>query len=337
MSRIVKPSRRRFVQTATAAGAVTAFGVPLLAKAAPEHTLKIATLAPDGSSWHKAFKSVARQIKERTDGAVVVKIYGGGVMGDESAMVRKMRTGQLDGAAVTSVGLGDINQQLLMLQLPLLFRDYDQLDKVRTGMKSKFDQLLLDGGFIRSGDGDVGFAYLFSNTPIAVPSDAKDTKMWVWDADPVSKETMKVAGINAVPLGVPDVLSSLQTGIIDAFPNSPYGAIALQWYTKAQYITNLKLSMSIGGSVLSVKSWNKIKSEHQQIIQEITEETHTKLLKRIRRDNTAAVQTLKDKGIQVVQPKDIEAWKKLAKTVRQNLTGSLFDKALVDEMMGYLS
>lgn len=331
-----KTSRRRFVKTSAAAGTAITFGVPLLAKAGSEHTLKIATLAPSGSSWHKAFKSVARQIKDETDGAVTVKVYAGGVMGDEKAMVRKIRTGQLDGAAVTSVGLGEVNKQLLMLQLPLLFRNYNELDKVRTAMKPKFDALLEDGGVRMTGHGDVGFAYLFSNSPIRKPSDAKSTKMWVWEDDPVSKETMKVAGINAVPLGVPDVLSSLQTGVIDAFPNSPYGAIALQWYTKAAYITNLKLSMSIGGSILSTKSWDKLGSNYQQIIHDITEGTHGKLLKRIRRDNKKAVATLKDKGIEVVEPSDFSAWKSMADTVRKNLTGSLFDKALVDEMMGLL-
>ena len=331
-----KTSRRRFVQTSAAAGAGITFGVPLLAKAGSEHTIKIATLAPDGSSWHKAFKSVARQIKDQTDGAISVKVYAGGVMGDEKAMVRKIRSGQLDGAAVTSVGLGQINEQLLMLQLPLLFKNYDELDRTRTAMKPKFDKLLEDGGVRTTGYGDVGFAYLFSNSPIKKPSDAKSTKMWVWEDDPVSKETMKVAGINAVPLGVPDVLSSLQTGVIDAFPNSPYGAIALQWYSKARYITNLKLSMSIGASVLSTKTWDKLSDAHKEIIQGITEETHGKLLKRIRADNKKAIATLKDKGIEVVEPDDFGAWKSMADTVRTNLTGSLFDKALVDEMMGLL-
>ncbi len=335
MSR-TKTSRRRFVQTSAAAGAAVTFGVPLLAKAGSEHTLKIATLAPDGSSWHKAFKSVGLQIKEKTGGAVTIKVYAGGVMGDEKQMVRKIRTGQLDGAAVTSVGLGEINKQLLMLQLPLLFRSYDELDRVRSSMKSKFDALLEKGGVRMTGHGDVGFAYLFSNTPIRKPSDAKSTKMWVWEDDPVAKETMKVAGVNAVPLSLPDVLGGLQTGIVDAFPNSPYGAIALQWYSKAAYITNLKLSMSIGGSIISTDSWNKLGSQYQDVINEITESTHLKLLKRIRSDNQKAITTLKDKGIEVIEPEDFAAWKKVADTVRTNLTGSLFDKALVDEMMGLL-
>jgi TRAP-type C4-dicarboxylate transport system substrate-binding protein len=333
---IRKPLRRTFLKSTAVTTAAVATGFPLIAKGAAEHTLKIATLAPEGSSWHKAFKQVARDVKEQTDGRIVIKLYAGGVMGDEAAMVRKMRTGQLDGAAVTNVGLGEINAQLLMLQLPLLFRTNEELDRVRGAMSAKFEGLLSASGFRLAGWGDVGFTYLFSNSPIRKPSDAKATKMWVWDTDPVSKEVMKVAGINAIPLGVPDVLPSLQTGVVDAFLNSPYGAIALQWYTKAAYITNLKLAVTIGGSVMSTSSWDKLSDDDKQILDDIAHSKHGALLKRIRKDNTKAVDALKEKGMEVIEPEDFGAWKKVADTVRENLTGSLFDKALVSEMMGHL-
>ncbi|MCA9652195.1 MAG: TRAP transporter substrate-binding protein DctP [Myxococcales bacterium] len=332
-----KPTRRTFVKGTAAATAAIATGFPLIAKAAPLHKLRIATLAPDGSTWHKAFKQVAREVKEKTDGAIEIKIYPGGTMGDEPAMIRKMRTGQLDGAAVTNVGLGEINQQVLMLQLPLLFRNYDELDRVRNAMSTKFEALLLAEGFRMDGNwGDVGFAHLFSNTPIKVPSDAKKTKMWVWNSDAISKEVMKVTGVNATELAVPDVLASLQTGLIDAFMNSPYGAIALQWYTKARYVTDLKLAMTIGGSVMSTSSWDKLSDEHKQILHEVSHAKHKSLLKRIRSDNQAAMKALVDKGIEVVAPEDFPAWKKVADTTRHNLTGSVFDKALVEEMMSLL-
>lgn len=333
---IRKPNRRTFLKGSAVATAAMATGFPLIAKGAAEHTLKIATLAPTGSSWHKAFTQVARDVKEATDGRIAIKIYAGGVMGDEPAMVRKMRTGQLDGAAVTNVGLGEINAQLLMLQLPLLFRSNEELDKVRGAMSGKFEGLLDASGFRLSGWGDVGFTYLFSNSPIRKSSDAKSTKMWVWDSDPVSKEVMKVAGINAIPLGVPDVLPSLQTGVIDAFMNSPYGAIALQWYTKAAYITNLKLAVTIGGSVMTTAAWNKLSDADKQILQDIAHAKHGALLKRIRKDNTKAVDALKEKGMEVIEPEDFAGWKQIADKVRSNLTGSLFDAALVDEMMGHL-
>jgi TRAP-type transport system periplasmic protein len=326
-------TRRTFIKSTAATGAATILGAPLIAKGAAAVTLRIGTLAPQGSRWHKAFESTAREVKRETDGAVAIKIYAGGTMGDEAAMVRKMRIGQLDGAAVTSVGLGDINKQLLMLQLPLLFKNYKQLDHVRSKMSSKFEKMLADEGFRLGSWGDVGFIYLFSNSPVKVPSDIKGTKMWVWDSDPISKKVMEVVGVNAVPLGVPDVLPSLQTGVIDAFTNSPYGAIALQWYTKARYVTNLRLSMGVGASVITEKAWNGIPDDSRAVIDRVTNATHEKLLKAIRSDNNKAVQALVDKGLQVVEPEDIVGWASAAVKARNELTGKIFDKNLVEEML----
>jgi TRAP-type transport system periplasmic protein len=329
-------TRRSFIKTTAATGAAVAFGAPWIAKGAAAVTLRIGTLAPQASRWHKAFESTAREVKRETDGAVDIKIYAGGTMGDEAAMVRKMRIGQLDGAAVTSVGLGDINKQLLMLQLPLLFKSYKQLDYVRSKMSGKFEQLLSDEGFRLGSWGDVGFIYLFSNTPIKQPSDIKGTKMWVWDSDPVSKKVMEVVGVNAVPLGVPDVLPSLQTGVIDAFTNSPYAAIALQWYTKARYVTDLRLSMGVGASVITEKSWNKIPDDARAVLDKVTAATHKKLLKSIRSDNDKAVKALLDKGLKVIGPESMPAWTSAAMKVRNELTGKLFDKGLMSEMLGHL-
>lgn len=330
-------SRRSFLTTATAAAGAATFGAPWVARAVgAKYTLRIATLAPQDSSWMRTFRAVGREIKQATGGEVALKLYAGGVMGDEGAMVRKMRTGQLDGAAVTNVGLGDINKQLLMLQLPLLFRNYKELDRVRNAMADTFAKLLYDSGFLLMGWGDVGPLYLFSNSPIARPADIRATKMWVWDADPVSRTVMKVAGVNAIPLSVPDVLPSLQTGVVDAFANSPYGAIALQWYTKAKYVTNLKLAMVIGGSVITRKAWEQLPPAHQAVMKQIADKHHGKLLRRIRADNDAAVKTLTAKGISVVQPKAFGEWKAIANKVRAEMTGSFFDPALVNKMLSLL-
>jgi TRAP-type C4-dicarboxylate transport system substrate-binding protein len=154
-----RPSRRNFLKTTTAATAASTLGFPLIAKGKAEHTLRMASLAPEGSSWALAFNSMKHEVKKRTEGAVVIRTYYGGTMGDEPAMIRKIRTGQLDAAAVTNVGLGDIDKQLLMLQLPMLFKNYDELDRVRAAMSAKFAIMLDKAGFRLGGWGDVGFSY----------------------------------------------------------------------------------------------------------------------------------------------------------------------------------
>lgn len=336
MTRIAKPNRRTFIKGTAAATTAVGLGAPLIAKGAAKKTIKLATLAPDDSTWMKAFKSLARQVEKETDGALDFKFYGGGVLGDESAMIRKVRTGQIDGAAVTNVGLGEINKQVLMLQLPLMFKNYKQLDYVRDKMSPTFEKMLLDEGFVLGAWGDVGFVYIFSNTPVKTVADLKKVKMWVWSMDPTIKKVAEVIGVNGVELGVPDVLPSLQTGMIDAFTNSPYGAIALQWYTKAQFVTNLRISMGIGASVLSAKTWESFTDDERRIVEKATQETQGKLLKAIRRSNQKAVQTLQDKGIQVVEPDNFLEWANTAVQVRNELTGKLFDKALVDQMLAYV-
>jgi TRAP-type transport system periplasmic protein len=332
----IKPSRRTFLRSSAAVGAAATFGAPLIARADAKFEIKMATLAPENSTWMKAFKALALEIKEKTDGAVKFRFYAGGVLGDEGVMIRKIRTGQIDGAAVTNVGLGTINKQLLMLQLPLLFKNYNQLDRVRDKMSPTFASLLEKEGFTIGAWGDVGFIYIFSNTPIKVVSDIKKTKMWVWSMDPTIKKVAEVVGVNGVELDLPDVLPSLQTGMIDAFTNSPYGAIALQWYTKAQYVTNLRMSMGIGASVLSMKTWESLDDDIRAIMTEATASTQKKLLGAIRKSNQKAVTTLQEKGLQVVEPENFLEWANTAVAVRNELTKSTFDPALVDQMLEYI-
>ena len=330
-----RPSRRRVLQSTVAAGAT--LGAPWIVRAAPKHKLRIATLAPVGSTWHKTFTKIARQVRTETDGAIEIKIYAGGTMGDEGAMIRKMRMGQLDGAAVTNVGLGFINKQVLMLQLPLLFKTYEDLDRVRDAMSDKFEALIEKEGFVLDGNwGDVGFAYLFSQTPVRRPSDVKKTKMWVWGSDPMTKQIVAKTGVNPVHLDLPDVLAALQTGLVDAYLNSPYGAIALQWYTKSSYVTDLKLAMMVGGSVLNASSWDALSAEHQDTLRRIVAPANLELRKKVRQANKKAKLALIDRGITAVQAEDFDQWERIGKDVRDALTGSVFDEALVAEMLGHL-
>jgi TRAP-type C4-dicarboxylate transport system substrate-binding protein len=331
-----KPNRRTFLKTTAGAAAATTFAAPWIAKGAPKHTLRIASLAPEGSDWHKEFVRTREDIEEQTEGAVEIKLYPGGVMGDEPAMIGKVRTGQLDGAAVTSVGLAQINKAVLVMQLPMLFRSESQLHKVRDKMSPTFEKLFEEGGFKLGIWGDVGPIHLFTNKAVAVPNDLKGTKFWVWDADEVTKATAKAAGVSGVELDVPDVLPSLQTGLIDAFSASPYAAIALQWYTKATHVTNLKLAMGIGASVMSLDKWNALEDDIKEVFNKVLAESQPRLRKRISRANAKAATTLEAKGITVVEPEDIVGWSTVAITVRNKLTGKLFPKSLIDEIDGHI-
>jgi len=296
------------------------------------HVLKVASLAPEGSSWAKAFERTARRIEKETDGAVDLKLYPGGVMGDEPAMVRKMRTGQLDGAALTNVGLGKIEPKILSLQLPLMFKNWDEVDYVRRKMDDTFRSMLQEKGFALLSWGDVGFNYLFSSEPVRVPSDIQSQKAWVWESDPTMKAVMEVADVNAVPLKVPDVLPSLSTGVIDAFTNSPYGAVSLQWYNRADYVTNMKLNVIVGGIVMRKESLADLSGEQRKVVREVSAEEGEKLLEQIRKDNRRAIGTISESGVKSVEPKKMETWRRLAEKTKQELIGDIYPKSLIDQI-----
>ena len=332
------PSRRSFLQTSMAAGAVaTITGAPLIAKGAAKTVIKMGSLAPANSSWGKAFKALAAALNKETDGAVQAKLYLGGSLGSEKAMVEKARKGQLDAVAVTSVGLGTINKQLLAVQLPMLFANYKQVDRVRGEMKSTFDKLLDDAGFRIGGYGDVGFAYLFSHTPVKTPGDAARLKISALPDDDIMRATLKTIGANPETLDVADVLPALNTGMIDSFVASPYAAVALQWVGQgprpANTVTNLRLAFLAGAAVITKRAWEKLGSEEQAVRDRLSEQMTASLTRRIRSDNEKAIGALKKKGLKVVEPDNYAEWANVAAKVRNKLSGKVFDEALVDKIV----
>lgn len=299
--------------------------------------LSIATLAPRNSTWMKYFRKMAREISKKTGGAVKLKFHPDGSRGDEALVVEKMRLGELHGAAITNVGLGKIQPAILVQQLPLLFRNYKELDCLRAKMNDKFSALLMEKGFVALGYGDVGFIYNFSKHPVRKPADfaAMGAKVWAWTDDPIGRAIQQEAGIATIPLSVPDVLSSLQTGGIDTFYNAPYAAMALQWFTHAKYIVNLKLAVAVGATVLTKAAWDGISAEHQPIVRAAMEKWGEKLNKRLRGDNRRAVKVLtKEHGLEVVKltKNERKVWRTIARKVHKSFTGSLYSAELLSEV-----
>ncbi len=257
--------------------------------------IKMATLAPAKSAWMRVFNAAAREIFKRTNGEVKIRIYGGGRRGDEKVVVRKMKSGQLDGAAITSVGLAQIAKEILVLQAPLVITNYKQLDYVRSKLQDRFSKALEDQGFMLVGWGDVGYTYLFTDTPVSRPSEIKNNKPWVWSSDPVFQSLFRIAGVQATPLPVPEVLQNLTTGLINSFYASPLAAIALQWSDHCKYITSMPLSIGVGATVVTKAAWDKVTPEQRTIIQEVNNKWHKVLIKKVRKDNIKSVKVLKEK------------------------------------------
>ncbi|MCA9519318.1 MAG: TRAP transporter substrate-binding protein DctP [Myxococcales bacterium] len=293
--------------------------------------IRMATLAPPGSSWMKVFRKIAKELKAKTNGEVEMKIYPGGRQGDEKDVVRKIRSGQLHMAAVTAVGLSEIQKEVLVLQLPLLFRKYSELDYVRNKLKPELEKKFLDKGFKLLSWGDVGFIYLMSNNPIVHIADLKKAKMWAWIDDPIGLTITRIANITPKTLSLPDVLPSLKTNLIDAVYVSPLAAIALQWYTKLKYISSMPLSVGIGATVISAKAWNAMPEAHKKALLEAQEKWHLVLIRKVRRDNKRSLKLLLENGLQVAQVTDEakKEWRQLAHKVERALSGKIYPASLL--------
>ena len=203
--------------------------------------IKLATLAPEGSSWIETFNSIDKEVREKTDKQVRFKFYPGGVLGDEKDMLRKMHIGQIHGAALTSAGLSAIFNEMDVFQIPFLFESYNEIDYVLKEMDTFFRKGFDKNNYILLGWSEGGFVRLMSTTPVATLDDLRKVKVWTWADSPMTKVIFDEANVSAIPLSVPDVLVGLQTGLVDLVYAPPIGAISLQWFTKIKYMTDINL------------------------------------------------------------------------------------------------
>lgn len=314
--------------------ALTALSVPVQAT-----TFKIATLAPDGTSWMKAIRAGAEEIKQRTAGRVKFRFYPGGIMGNDKSVLRKMRVGQLHGGALSGGGIAKVYPEVQVYSIPFIFRNYDEVDYARNIM----DPVLMDGlknkGFISFGISEGGFAYLMSNTAVGGIDDLKGLKVWVPEGDEISRTAFEASGISPVSLPLTDVLTGLQTGLIDTIASSPVGAIALQWHTRVKHLTYSPLMYLYGGMVVSAKQFNKLNAGDQQIVHEVMNGVFSKLNQQSREDNRSALGALQKQGIEFTTPSEDETqrWRdSLNIAMEKLLSEGFFDPATLEQLKGYL-
>jgi len=286
--------------------------------------LKIAALPPDGSNWMIAIREGGKEIAKKTENRVRFKFYPGGVMGDDKAVLRKIRIGQLHGGILTSGSLSKFYQDILVYNLPMIFKSFDEIDYVRKRM----DRLMIDGlgkgGFVIFGLAEGGFAYLMSNTPVKSTSDVRKHKVWIPENDELGLATFKIMGSTPIPLPLAEVRTALQTGLIDTVIASAIGAIALQWYTQVDYITNTPLMYICGLLAIDKNAFQKISHNDQQVVRNVMSRIYKQFDRENRKDNIKALEALRKQGIKFVIPDDKtgEEWKELALKVTGKLINS---------------
>ena len=299
-------------------------------------TLKIATVTPEGSQWMKDMRASAKEIKERTGGRVQIKYYGGGVMGNDTKVLGKIRIGALQGGAFTPSALSNQYPNLNIYGMPLVFDSEEQAAYVRATLDSRLQAGLEEAGFISFGFAAGGFAIIMSNTPVRTLADLKGKRVWVPEGDDISYASMEAMSLAPVTLPLTDVLTGLQTGLIDIVAMSPIGALVLQWHTKIKYVTEIPLAYTLGFMAVDKKAFSKLSEEDQQIVRDVMERTYENFDRANLDDNANAREALLNSGIESVDFDEQEVADirdlLLASNRRMGEQGK-FDLDIYDEML----
>lgn len=300
--------------------------------------LRMATLAPKGSRWEKTLTDGATQTATATDNRVTVTYYADASQGDEVDYVRKINAGQLDGAAVTSVGLAMIDPAIKVLELPRMFDSVEELDYVRGKMWKHFQKEFEKKGYMLGDPGDVGWVYFLSKNKVTSLSDLKNQKIWEWSDDDVVKEMYSQLGVSGVALGVPEVEGNLTGGNINACYGPPLAAMTLGWTPpKVKYMTSMPMAYSIGATIIKLDALKNVSADDQKVIRKVEKKVAKSLLKAVRKDNDASLKQLKRKGITVVDtPADmVTDFDNAAQATWKALVGKLYTQDELDQVLKY--
>lgn len=316
----------RFLRFALLATLLACCSTPA-ARAEPQDRkpVKLATLVPKGSSYHKALLAMGEKWRAGPDGGVKLSIYPDGSMGGEADMVRKMRVGQLQAAMLTVSGLEEIERSVTALQnMPLMFRSLDEVAYVREKLRPELERKFEEKGFVALFWGDVGWTKYFSRQPVLVPDDLKKVKLFTLPGDTKQLDLMKSLGLQPVALEPTDILTGLQTGIIDAVPITPFYAQIFQFYTGAPHMLDLEWAPLVGAGVIQKKVWDTYPPALQAAIRAAATEAGSAIVARNRAENDEAVEAMKKRGLKVhpVTPEMREQWQRWVEPVYQRLRGA---------------
>ena len=302
--------------------------------------IKLGTVAPEGSPWHVAMLEVAQKWKELSGGRVTLRIYAGGVAGDEKDMLRKLRIGQLHATALTSVTLLDIVPDIEAISFPMFIRTDGELDYVIEKLGPEFEARLAKKGLKVLNWSTAGWAHFFTKEPVMTPADMKKRKLFFWGSDTTYVELLKTSGFNPVPLALTDLLPSLQTGLVDSFAAPPTAALSFQWFALAPNMMDIRWQPLPGTTVVSMKQWQSIPPDLRPILEEAAREVGARFQKRVRDLEHEAIMAMKSHGLKVhtVPPEAEEKWRTLVREKAYPVfVGPRFSKEMYDKVRSILN
>jgi TRAP-type C4-dicarboxylate transport system substrate-binding protein len=301
---------------------------------ADDITIKLGTLAPEGSSWDLIMKDMGEEWKTA---GVKLQVYPGGVLGDEPDIVSKMRIGQIQAAVLTVVGLAQIDKAVQALSIPLLYKSDAESDYVRAKLQPILEKRLLAKGFKVLNWGEAGWVYFFGKQPILSPDDLKKMKFFVWGDDMDTLNIWKSAGYSPVPLSATYILPNLQTGLINSFDTTPLSALSFQWFALAPHMTNVKWAPLIGATVVTTKAWDAIPDDAKPVLLKAAATAGKRFRVEIRAGNEKAIKVMESKGLVVhdVDDATYQQWQKVFETAYPQISGTIVPKDIFDLAVQY--
>lgn len=294
--------------------------------------IKVGVLVPEGTGWAKIIKKMTAEIKDATKGNVEIKVYYGGSQGDEQDVLRKIHIGQLHGGIFTGKTLGDINGDVRVIEIPFTFNhNRDKALKTLQSLAPYFDQNFEKNKFKNLATFEIGQVYLVSQKKISDLDGVKSIKIWLWEGDPVVNTMLETMNLISVPLALPDVLSSLATGVINAAYAPGIGIISLQWNTKVKYLIDFPISYSIGAFLITSEIWKKITPADQKIVSDISKKYESEINTTNIKDNESASKSMRDQNIEFVKFSDADI--KRAQSYRQEIIKKLKGKLFSEDML----
>jgi TRAP-type transport system periplasmic protein len=329
---------KNVVIASLAVAVLTTFSFQSEVQAGSAVEFKVGVLAPETTNWAKHLKKMVQEVKEKTGGKVEFKIFYNGSQGDEDKVLTKIRSGQLSGGIFTGKTLGEINGDIRAMELPFTFHEnrskaYDTLMK----MSDFFNKKLANGGkdhFKNLGFFELGQIYFISQKESNSLEKLKGLKIWSWKGDPLVSSMIMNMNLVSVPLGLPDVLTSLSTGIVEAAYAPPVGILALQWHTKTKFLVDFPISYSVGAFLIADKKWKKLDAATQKLVEDIA----GKYLKDVSaaniKDNQDALTALKSLGLKFIKfpDSDIAKSMELRTKIVNDLEGKVISKEALNQL-----
>ena len=305
-----------------------------LTPALPQTVIKMGTLAPEGSPWHQALQTMGERWRRISGGQVKLVIYPGGVLGDEPDMVNKMRIGQIQAAGLSGAGLSGIEPGVMALQIPMMFDSYEELDYVRERVAPRLEKMIEARGYVVLNWGDVGWVHFFTTRPATRLADMRNMKLFTWAGDSDTLDLWKANGFRAVPLAATDILTGLQTGLIEAVPTTPLYALLGQSFGIARNMIDVKWAPLIGATLVSRRTWDSLPAAQRSDMMKAAREAGEGLRGGIRKMGDEAVATMQKRRLQVIHADvaTVADWRKEAEGVYPKLRGGQIPAELFDQV-----